>query len=226
MKLPVVLLPGALGAAPQFDELRAHFAENEAVYAFSLSGHGNSAPDAPFSMSLFAASLLRFLDDHNLPKVNIFGYSMGGYIALYVAALYPDRVSAVATYGTKLDWSPAVADQMKRMFDPEKIALKAPQLAESLAVLHADWQALCRYTADFLVDLGNGQGLQDGMFANITCPVSIGRGTEDHVVGLDESLRVAQMLKFGKLVEIPGGKHQMELVDSNILFKFVEEVLV
>ena len=57
---------------------------------------------------------------------------------------YPERVQSVTTYGTKLDWSPEVAAAMSRMFDPEKIEAKAPQLAEALAQAHGpeNWKSL------------------------------------------------------------------------------------
>ena len=34
---------------------------------------------------------MNYLDNNNLDKVSLFGYSMGGYVAMYVALNYQER---------------------------------------------------------------------------------------------------------------------------------------
>jgi len=221
MKTATILLHGALGSAAQFNALQALFPQEDPIFTFNFPGHGLTAPDAPFSMKLFSEAVLRFMDEKEIPTANIFGYSMGGYVALYMAAEYPDRIEQVVTLGTKLDWTPEVAAGMNRMFDPEKIEAKVPQFAQALSAQHADWKALCRYTAAFLSDLGNGLGIQDASYAKIQCPVTIGWGSEDNVVSAAESQRVATLIPNAKFIELFGVKHQLELVDVENMFIFV-----
>ena len=130
---------------------------------------------------------------------------------------------SVTTYGTKLEWNPEVAAGMSRMFDPEKIEAKAPQLAESLAKTHGaeHWKILCQNTAKFLHDLGNGFGLLPEAFGNIKCPVSIGWGELDNVVTEAESRHVAETIPGGHFGILPGGKHLIEQVDAGQLARFV-----
>lgn len=174
-------------------------------------------------MSLFSGAVLRFLQDHHLPQVNIFGYSMGGYVALGLAARHPERLQKIVTLGTKLDWSPNVAAGMSRMFDPEKIEAKVPQFAETLARTHApaDWKAVCRYTTAFLDDLGNGLGLPQDTFAQIAGPVTIGWGELDNVVTMEESSRVAAQIPLGKFQLLEGMKHPIEQVNAESLATFL-----
>lgn len=210
-----ILLHGALGSAAQFDAVRAQIPENQSVYALNFPGHGGSATAEPFSMRLFADSVLKFLDEKNGTQADIFGYSMGGYVALWLAWKHPERVRRVTTYGTKLEWSPEVAAGMSRMFDPEKIEAKAPQMAASLAQNHgADhWKTLCHRTAAFLQDLGNGLGIPAEAFGEIRCLVKICRGDLDHVVTEAESRPVAEAIPKGRFEILPGGKHLIEQVD-------------
>ena len=224
MKTTNIFLHGALGAAAQFDRLLPLLPSDYPAVAWSLPGHGQQLPEAPFSLDLFTSALLKFLDEIKLDAVNIFGYSMGGYLALHLASEHPERVKRVITLGTKLQWSPEVAAGMNRMFDPEKIEAKVPQFATSLAAMHADWKAVCRHTAAFLEELGNGQGIQEAAYARIACPVTIGWGNEDNVVGKEESQHVAGLIPQGEFVELMGVKHPIDLVDSNILVKFVERL--
>jgi len=220
---PTILLHGALGSAAQLEILQAQMPEGQDAVALDFPGHGKASSNEPFSMRLFADSVLKFLDEKNVAQAEIFGYSMGGYVALWLAWKHPERVCSVTTYGTKLEWNPEVAAGMSRMFDPEKIEAKAPQLAESLAKTHGaeHWKTLCQNTAKFLHDLGNGLGLPPEAFGNIQCPVSIGWGDLDNVVTEAESRKVAEAIPKGLFEILPGGRHLIEQVDAAQLARFV-----
>jgi pimeloyl-ACP methyl ester carboxylesterase len=212
--LPLLLLHGALGSSAQMQPIAAAMDQRRKTYALNLPGHGNQSGTGPFSMALFTDAVLTFLDEKGVERVDIFGYSMGGYVALDLAVQYPSRVGSILTYGTKLDWTPEIAAGMTRMFDAEKIALKAPALAQQLAEQHgADrWPLLCQETANFLVGLGAGECLTQEKFAQIACPVWIRRGDKDQVVTQVESEQIAQWLPQGKYLSVEGGGHALESV--------------
>ncbi len=218
-----ILLHGALGSAAQFDTFLAQMPESQTHIALNFPGHGGAPSSQPFSVQLFADSVLKFLDETNTPQADIFGYSMGGYIALWLAWKHPARVRSIITYGTKLDWTPEVAAGMSRMFDPEKIEAKVPQLAETLAKAHGaeHWKLLCNNTASFLQDLGNGLGLPPEAFSEIKCPVTIGWGDLDNVVTETESRQAAEAIPQGRFEILPGGRHLIEQVDVKQLAHFV-----
>ena len=215
MTTPLILLHGALGSAEQMSGIESLFSDHRPTHCLNLPGHGGIPAPGPFTMEMFEEALLRFLDEKKMDKVGFFGYSMGGYAALWFAWKHPERVQAVTTLGTKLAWTPETAAGMQRMFDAEKIALKAPQMAEHLARVHAplDWKLLCRQTADFLQDLGAGKGIPDHAYPEIRCPVVIGRGTADQVVTLEECVHVAQLIPDGRVQELEGVPHVIEQVN-------------
>ncbi|MFN0214734.1 MAG: alpha/beta fold hydrolase [Saprospiraceae bacterium] len=218
-----IFLHGALGSAAQMKVLQAQMPENQQNFALDFPGHGGAPNSEPFSMGLFSNSILRFMDEKNIAQTNIFGYSMGGYVALWFAWKHSDRVQTVTTYGTKLDWTPEVAAGMSRMFDPEKIETKAPQLAESLSKAHGTehWKPLCHKTANFLQDLGNGLGLPSYAYGEIQCPVTIGWGELDHVVTEAESRQVAEAIPGARFEILAGGKHLIEQVEPANLARFI-----
>ncbi len=221
--IPLLLLHGALGSAAQFDNLLVLLPADWPVHALNFPGHGGAAVREPFSLSLFTGTVLNFLEEQGIGQANVFGYSMGGYVALHLAATHPDRVRQVVTLGTKLDWSPEVAAGMGRMFDPEKILAKVPQFADQLAQLHgtAHWPSVCRSTAAFLQDLGVGQGLPAAAFARISCPVTLGWGELDTMVTAAESRRVAGEIALGKFQLLEGVKHALEQVDTTVLARYL-----
>ncbi len=57
---------------------------------------GSSAPDSAYSLEDMAADIAGLLDHLELEKATLVGHSMGGYIALAFARLYPQRVSGLA----------------------------------------------------------------------------------------------------------------------------------
>ena len=227
MTKPLILLHGALGSAAQLSGLQANLPQDRPVFALNLPGHGGVPTDQPFSMELFGGSVLDFLADKKFTETDLFGYSMGGYVALWLAWKYPERVGQVVTLGTKLDWSPETAAGMSRMFDAEKIALKVPHFAQQLADAHAplDWKVLCRKTADFLQALGAGQGIPQTAYSHIACPVHIGRGDADQVVSLEECKTVTDLLPNGQLHVLPGVPHGIEQAYVRQLAEFVSGVL-
>jgi pimeloyl-ACP methyl ester carboxylesterase len=217
----ILCLHGALGTAAQFDPIRPYFPENIPVLAPTLPGHGNAALDHAYSLPYFAAAVLDLMDQAKITRTDIFGYSMGGYLALWLAWKHPDRVRRIVTLNTKLDWTPASAARMSNMFDPEKIVSKVPQLAESLAQTHDDWRKVAQYSADFVQSLGAGHGLPQEAFLQINCPVLVLRGELDTTVSTEESQQAAVWLPHGQYEEIIGGKHALEQLDLTLLMALV-----
>jgi pimeloyl-ACP methyl ester carboxylesterase len=86
-----------------------------------LEGHGATPlRDRPLRIESFADAVLAAMDGANVGPADVFGYSMGGYIALYLAATSPDRVQRVATLATKLAWTPEVAARECALLDPQR----------------------------------------------------------------------------------------------------------
>lgn len=220
----LICLHGALGSASQVALLLAHRNTRSTVHALNLPGHGGKHTNLPFSLLLFADDVLEYMDKNNIRRADFWGYSMGGYVALWLAWKHPERVNKVITYGTKLDWSPPVAESMARMFDAEKIAAKVPALAANWAAVHGadNWQELCRKTADFLLALGNGAGLPPQSFTQIKCPVILGWGDEDNVVTREESEKVAQAIPNGYFEPLAGGKHLLEQTPTDLLLEYLD----
>lgn len=224
MNTPLLLLHGALGAAAQFDALLRELPADQPVFTLDFPGHGGLPTDTPFSIAAFADSVLAFLDQKQAEHVRIFGYSMGGYVALRLAAQHPGRIQAMATLGTKFDWTPETAARETARLDPEKIAAKVPAFAQMLAERHApaDWQEVVRQTAGLLHQLGNGAALTSAEIGAVRCPVLIGLGEEDNMVGAEESREMARKLPQGRFEVLPGVKHPFEQVDSAQLARWLK----
>ncbi|HZV70468.1 MAG TPA: alpha/beta hydrolase [Saprospiraceae bacterium] len=219
MENTLLLLHGALGSKEQFSALKQNLAPHFEVYDFNFSGHGNNTNTTEFSIEQFVQDTLTFLSLHDFEKVNIFEYSMGGYVALKLSIQYPEKVHKIMTLGTKMDWNKTSAEKEVSMLIPEIIEEKIPKFAENLRLVHManDWKMILRKTADMMSALGNGAAMTADDFEKIINPVLICIGSADKMVSIEESDAVAQRLPNGELKIIPGFKHPMEMNDVEVL---------
>lgn len=86
-KPTVVFLHGFLGSGEDFRELATQLNDRFACLLIDLPGHGQShlQSTASYSMPAAAAQVLQLLTELRLPPVDLYGYSMGGRLALYLA---------------------------------------------------------------------------------------------------------------------------------------------
>src|SRR4030095_14681394 len=83
---PLILLHGGLGGVVDFAQLLPSLAENRQVIAVELQGHGHTADiDRPLSYELMADDIAALIEHLAFEKADLFGYSMGGGVALQVA---------------------------------------------------------------------------------------------------------------------------------------------
>ena len=159
----LLLLHGALGNRDQFLNISSQLSEHFQVWSMNFSGHNGEPFDSNFSLELFVEDVKFFLEHNKIPIVRIFGYSMGGYVALKFASQYPDKVSGIITLVTKLNWTPEFAKAEVLKLDAELIELKVPKLAAILVNRYSAnlWKKVVQQTALFLNTLGQGKGLKD-----------------------------------------------------------------
>src|SRR5687768_6245802 len=104
----LLLLHGAIGSSEQLKPLADNLSKDFHVHLFDFPGHGGKPLPAGFSIQFFAESVVEYLNKNNLLKVSVFGYSMGGYVAMYLAKHYPLLIDHVITLATKFEWNEAI----------------------------------------------------------------------------------------------------------------------
>lgn len=221
----LLLLHGALGNRDQFLNISSQLSDHFQVWSMNFSGHNGEPFASNFSLELFVEDVKFFLEHNKIPIVRIFGYSMGGYVALKFASQYPDKVSGIITLGTKLNWTPEFAKAEVLKLDAELIELKVPKLASILVNRYSAnlWKKVVQQTALFLNTLGQGKGLKDDDLQRIECPVLICRGSEDVMVEQIECLLVVQKLANGQYNNIENGHHLYERYDAPILINLIKK---
>ena len=220
MKPILLLLHGALGSKDQFDCLKNNLCHSYEVVDYNFSGHGGKPFNSNlFSIDRFSDEILIFLKKKKISKVSIFGYSMGGYVALNLALKFPEKIERVFTLGTKFQWNPELAAKEVQMLNPKIIEAKVPKFATILQKRHApnDWKNVLSRTAQLMTELGEGKAIPLTDFSRIKQLVIIGLGEDDNMVSKEESTLVSNLLQNGKLVLFKNFKHPIEQTDVKVL---------
>ncbi|MGO3182212.1 MAG: alpha/beta fold hydrolase [Aequorivita sp.] len=226
MKTPLLLLHGALGSKEQFLPLQEILSSNREVFIMDFDGHGNSRSDKDFSIELFTQNVVQFLEEHNISKVDIFGYSMGGYVALNVAKEHPLLINDIVTLGTKFDWTKSFAEKEVKMLNPEQIQIKVPNFADRIEQLHGEnWKIVVSRTAGMMTNLGDSPNLNQNDFEHIKNRSLICLGELDKMSTIEESEKVANWMPNANFQSIPNFKHPIEAVSNNKLASIINNFL-
>jgi esterase/lipase len=211
-KKPLLVLHGALGCAKQFDIICTELTKNFDVHCYDLKGHGTRCDGESFVMQDLVDDTISMIYESKLAPCDIFGYSMGGYLALQLAIQNPSIVNRIFTLGTKLKWTPEIAEKENTLLNPVLIKEKVPQYASMLQKMHGDkWDQLVLHTGQMMRNLGLMPLLSDEI-KGIKQQVRLGIADKDHMVTLEETTDVFQLLTNCSLIVLPDSRHPIEKV--------------
>jgi pimeloyl-ACP methyl ester carboxylesterase len=220
----VILLHGALGSSSDhssFADKLSHEGLHPQLLEFS--GHGNQPFSDDFGIKQFSTELKAFIEKKDLKGAAIFGYSMGGFVALYTASIHADLVGPIITLGTKLNWTNENITQESGFCDWNFLLQKAPSFAGSLKTKHADHMLLLQKTATMIKAFENG---------NLHIPewqptqkIVLGLGDRDKLVTIDECREFMKGRKTCGLYMLPNTGHPFDQADQTLLAKVVKRML-
>lgn len=99
--IPLVLLPGLGGSMDDWDPaVTDGLAKKYKVIIFDNKGVASSKGITPNTVQAMADDAVDFINALNLNKVNIMGFSMGGFIAQRIVLTHPSLINKVILTGT------------------------------------------------------------------------------------------------------------------------------
>lgn len=216
---PVVLIHGLGSRAEDWANLIPTFAKGGyRVYALDLLGYGKTDRPlgASYSIREEAALVQDFLDAKGLARVNLGGWSMGGWVALRVASDAPKRVERLMLFD-----SAGIRFDMRFPPDifvpdtPEKLAnlnswlmSKPPSIPAFLArdmlrTMSGHHWVIRRSVASMLT----GNDLMDGKLSALKMPVLIVWGSEDRLIPAMSGIVMHQEIPQSVLAVFGGCGH-------------------
>ncbi|MEU3774532.1 alpha/beta hydrolase [Streptomyces sp. NPDC032472] len=182
---------------------------------------GTPRAEGPLDLDELADQLVAAADAEGLDRFAVLGYSLGGNVAVRVAARYPERVTALvltATFaragnrlGLAADLWVALAergerDLLARLLVPLTLS---EQVLEGLTPEELE-SVVTATAASFPPGVGDHAALVPGAdlraeLARIDVPALVIATTEDRLVPLDRQLEIAQRLPGAEVAELPTG---------------------
>lgn len=230
---PLLLLHGFTNCAATWTPLAIPLSKGYYVLALDQRGHGDSAeaqtvPGGP----TLAEDALAFLDGLDLAAVDLLGHSMGGNVALQLAAAHPARVKRLVVVDIGPEFSgrsdarlAQIASTKRAAYDTldevvEYLKLVDRRAPESILRAEAGW--LTRLTSDgkyawkHFRDIGGHAGRKTAakpkvdrweIVRAVRCPTLIIRGAESDILAAELAPRMAAAMTDARLIEIAGAGH-------------------
>ncbi|OCT16755.1 hypothetical protein A8709_08830 [Paenibacillus pectinilyticus] len=216
------------------------------VIAPDFRGMGQSdVPVSPMSLTHYAQDILAIMDEKGIEKATLGGFSMGGYVALALLRLAPERFSALIFANTRpepdgqegrknrmnmavnlYDKGPAAArDAMLPKLVTPATLQDQPQLIDDLRT------AMDSMPAEGLVHASIAMAFREDsveLLSSIQVPTLVIAGEQDAIAPPDVMKAMADRIAGAQFHVIPSASHltPMEKPEAfnDLLFSFLQEI--
>jgi pimeloyl-ACP methyl ester carboxylesterase len=216
---PLVLLHGFPLDHHLWDEVVPLLADTFDIILPDLRGFGESTIiDSNHSMDDYASDIAGLLDQLEIQKASIVGHSMGGYVALAFARLYPDRVSGLGLVSSQVLADPperkegryksaadVAANGIGGVVETMSPKFTADERLQSYARASMERQPPAAYIGALKAMAGRADSRS--LLSTFHFPVVVIHGDSDSLIPIDRAREVKAALPQAHLVEIPGVGH-------------------
>lgn len=216
---PLVLVHGYPLDHHLWDEVAPLLEDTFDLILPDLRGFGESSTvDSFYAMEDFASDIAGLLDQLSIQKTAIAGHSMGGYVALAFARLFPERMR-----GLGLVASQAAADSSERKEARYKSAAEVADkgigsVVETMAPKFTADQKLQAFARQSMerqqpaAYIGALKAMAErvdstSILASFLFPVVLIHGDADQLIPIDRAREVKAVLPEAHLVEVSGAGH-------------------
>jgi pimeloyl-ACP methyl ester carboxylesterase len=220
---PLVLLHGGLVTTEMtFGPLIPALAEDQRVIGVELQGHGHTTDtERPMRIEYLVDDVVALLDHLDLAQVNIFGFSLGGIVALTLALRHPARAARLII--ASVNYRPDGADSE---LGPDRLPTEADfqAMRDAHAAVAPDPTQFDRAGAKTSAMVQALPGWSDDELRSLAAPTLLIFGDTDfaplpHAVGMHALLPRAQ------LAVLPGATHMAVTRRPEVVLPIVRRFL-
>lgn len=184
-----------------------------------LRGFGGSTTvDTPCTMDDFASDIAGLLDSLGIGKAAIAGHSMGGYVALAFARLFPDRVTGLGLVASQTLADPPDRKEGRYKSAAEVVEKGIGSVMDAMAPKFTgdpSLQALARKVMErqnpqaYIGALKAMAERQDmtHLLASMKYPIVLVHGEADVLIPVERAREVKDAVPHALLAELPGVGH-------------------
>jgi pimeloyl-ACP methyl ester carboxylesterase len=234
---PVVLVHGLGGRSEDWRNLAPYLVHaGLRVYTPDLPGFGRSDKPADFSYSVADQGLavVGFMDAVGVKQVDLGGWSMGGWIAQYVAATHPERVARLVVFDSaglyiKPEWNTELFTPVSAIELDRLDALLMPHPPVVPGFIAADLLRLSRRRAWIihraLASMLSGRDTTDKLLPGLRMPVLIVWGALDHIVPASQGETMHRLIPQSQMEVFPNCGHLAPVQCADVIGPKVAEFL-
>jgi len=224
----LLVLHGGFGNIEDLNTILPDLEKEFKVIEIDSRGHGKSTLGTKaLTYEQIQKDVERVLEHLNIDTVSIIGFSDGGIVAYRLASLTSLTVEKLVTIGSS--WHRKNVEPMKEMFSTitgESWRQKFPDTYDAYQKLNPepDFDVLAQSIIKMWLD-SNSSGRPNEAVENISCPLLIIRGDDDHLLSREAVIELSGLVKKSTLLNIPFAGHvafedQKEIV-TTILNEFL-----
>lgn len=238
--VPLLFLHGVGSDRSAWDRQLAVFGEERLAIAIDMPGYGDSSPghQEVEGRQDFAAAALAVLDTLEQEQAHVCGLSLGGVIALAMAAQAPGRVASLVLADSFARHPDGAAILERSLAGAKSLGMAglADSRADALLAQPADpavWrevvETMSRIDPVAYARAAEAVWLADQQVeaAAISCPTLILHGSEDRITPPTLSEELKSLIPHAGLVEITGAGHlpnmEQPLIFNRVLAAFLSD---
>lgn len=195
---------GILAFASQMLDFQRKFT----CYFPDFRGHGRTRCEClTWSSPQIADDIVEFMNQLNISKAHLIGYSLGSNVGLYMAVNHPERVATLTTIGTGGFCDPTGVEE----FEPEWLIHTGKQeFIDQMIERHEEahrgnWQEYLRQSA---IDWRLYPGLTEEQISSIHCPALFITGEHDPFAGEDRVKHLSSLVNESRYLVVLGSSHR------------------
>ncbi|MDQ2833658.1 MAG: alpha/beta fold hydrolase [Acidobacteriota bacterium] len=215
---PLVLVHGLGARGEDWAAMLAPLAaQGFHIYAPDLLGYGRSPkPDVDYSISLEEQTVVKFMQAVHVPRSDVGGWSMGGWIAMKLAIDHPELVDRLVIYDSAGVYFPATfaaelftptdvagLNHLMAMLTPKPIKMPAFAANDAVRKLQRNAWVINRSMAA----MTNGRDLLDFQLYRITEPMLVVWGAQDELIPVAVGERIHKSVPQSALRVVEGCGH-------------------
>ena len=235
--IPIVFIHG-VGLTKEMWSPQINFFKDQNILTYDLIGHGKTPLEKiQLNFEDFIKQLINLIDELEIKKINLVGFSLGSLIARHFAAEHSDRLSSLVLHGSiykrsieqkrvvenrfelmKIDKSASKKTALRRWFTEEFIKNNKEVYDKIYSMLEDNNLKNLLKIYKLFVNYED----EDQMFGKINTNTLITTGQYDVGSTTEMSNNLAEKIKDAKYIEIKNGKHLCNIECAENFNKTIE----
>ena len=227
--LPVLLfLHGGFGTMEDFNSVIAELEKDYRIVGIDSRGQGKSTLGGTrLTYERLQKDVERILEHLGIDKLSIIGFSDGGITAYRLASFSSLRIEKLVTIGSRWHFkNTEFTKDLLAKVTGESWKAKFPDTFEIYQRLNTepDFDALANSLVKLWLD-PNSSGYPNEAAKNISCPLLITRGDDDHLISKETVFELAESIETSHLLNIPFAGHDAFVGQKEIFMITLNEFL-